>query len=215
MKYTVYQITNNVNGKIYIGKHQTKDINDGYMGSGKMLKRAIKKYGIENFTKDILHVFDTEEEMNEKEADLVTEEFCLRKDTYNLCIGGLGGFGYINQNALGSTEGRILGGMTQKPRVVKQFKDQSQSKSWHEKRVSTIIERHGRQAFATFTGKTHTEETKQKISKAKNGKGLGNENSQYGTMWITNGLSNKKINKTELIPEGWYKGRKINIGPIV
>lgn len=37
----------------------------------------------------------------------------------------------------------------------------------------------------------------------------GESNSQYGTMWITNGEINKKIRKTEPIPEGYYKGRKL------
>lgn len=90
--FTIYRVTNKVNGKIYIGKHQTKNLEDGYMGSGKNLKRAIKKYGIENFTKEILFIFDTEEEMNSKEKELVTEEFCLREDTYNICEGGKGGW---------------------------------------------------------------------------------------------------------------------------
>lgn len=49
MKYTIYKITNKVTGKIYIGKHQTEDLNDGYMGSGKLLKRAQEKYGINSF----------------------------------------------------------------------------------------------------------------------------------------------------------------------
>lgn len=36
---------------------------------------------------------------------------------------------------------------------------------------------------------------------------LGNKNSQYGSMWITDGASNKKIHKGDDIPTGWKKGR--------
>jgi len=107
--YTIYKITNTTNGKIYIGKHQTKDLNDGYMGSGKRLKRAISKYGIENFTKEILFTFDNETDMNAKEAELVTNEFCLREDTYNLCPGGKGGWGYLNNQVL-TVEDRVRAG---------------------------------------------------------------------------------------------------------
>lgn len=102
MFYTVYRITNNLNGKFYIGKHQTKNINDGYMGSGKRLKQAIKKYGIENFSKEILHVFETEEEMNAKEKELVI----ITEDSYNLCDGGKGGFSYINSSGIAKFKGR-------------------------------------------------------------------------------------------------------------
>ena len=93
MYFTIYKITNKINRKTYIGKHQTNDLDDGYFGSGKMLKRAIKKYGIENFTKEILFIFDTEAEMNYKEKELVE----VGPNSYNLCEGGKGGFGYINK----------------------------------------------------------------------------------------------------------------------
>ena len=88
MHYTIYKITNKINGKTYIGKHQTTDLNDGYMGSGKLLKKVIEKYGLENFTKEILFDFNNEAEMNSKEAELVV----VSEETYNLCPGGHGRF---------------------------------------------------------------------------------------------------------------------------
>lgn len=91
MFYTIYKVTNILNGKVYVGKHQTNNPNDGYYGSGKFIKTAIKKYGKENFIKEVLFVFETEAEMNSKEKELITEEFVSRKDTYNAGIGGEGG----------------------------------------------------------------------------------------------------------------------------
>jgi hypothetical protein len=91
MFYTIYKITNNINNKFYIGKHQTLDINDSYYGSGKALKKAIKKYGKSSFKKEILFIFDNELEMNDKEKELITEELVQREDTYNMGVGGEGG----------------------------------------------------------------------------------------------------------------------------
>jgi len=93
MYYTIYKITNKTNNKYYIGKHQTNNIDDGYMGSGKLLRRAINKHGINNFVKEILHIFDNEQDMNNKEKELVV----IGEQSYNLCDGGKGGFGYINK----------------------------------------------------------------------------------------------------------------------
>ena len=61
------------------------------MGSGKYIVRAIKKYGVENFKKEILFECASQEELNSKERELVNEDFVNRKDTYNLVMGGIQG----------------------------------------------------------------------------------------------------------------------------
>jgi len=91
MFYTIYKTTNLINGKYYLGKHQTENLNDDYLGSGSAIKSAIKKYGRKFFTKEILFVFTTEEEMNRKEKELITEDLVASKNTYNKGVGGEGG----------------------------------------------------------------------------------------------------------------------------
>ena len=208
MFYTIYKITNLLDGKIYIGKHQTKDLNDGYMGSGKHLKRAITKHGIENFKKEILFQFDNEADMNAKEAELVTEEFVKLATNYNICVGGQGGFSYINDQVW-SRDKRLLHNAR-----VSGFKTLDRTKydfASYAKRANEIrsnLIRSGDLDPVGFSGRKHSDETRQKMSKSKN---VGSSNSQFGTMWITNGQENKKIKKdVDIIPEGWYKGRKSN-----
>ena len=106
MFYIVYKTTNKVNSKFYIGIHKTVDLNDEYLGSGKYLNYAIEKYGLENFNKEILYVFDNQEEMFAKEAEIVTEDFINENNTYNLKKGGFGGFDYINRNKIGGFVGK-------------------------------------------------------------------------------------------------------------
>jgi hypothetical protein len=89
--YYVYETVCLENGKIYVGAHKTKNLNDNYIGSGKILSHAIKKYGRDKFIRKILKFFDTEKEMFEYETVLVNEEFLNRDDVYNLSLGGLGG----------------------------------------------------------------------------------------------------------------------------
>lgn len=98
--YYVYQITNKINGSIYVGIHATDNINDGYMGSGLLIRRAIKKYGIENFVKIILFEGNSYQELLDKETEIVTTEFINREDTYNLREGGNGSAALIFEKEL-------------------------------------------------------------------------------------------------------------------
>ena len=216
MYYTIYKIVNKINGKEYIGKHQTKNLDDGYMGSGRLIRQAIEKYEKEAFKKEILFIFKTEEEMNTKEAELVTKNFVKEDTNYNLCPGGQGGWGYINSNGLthiGHTkDSRRKASIKRNER--KRFLHKN-DREWHDNFVNTLKStwkiklKNG--YVNSFTGKEHSIETKQKIGETNSKHQLGDKNSQYGTMWITNGVENRKIKKIDDIPKGWYKGRKMPI----
>lgn len=97
MIHTIYKTTNLITSMHYIGYHSTENINDNYLGSGKYLKRAIKKYGKTNFVKEILFVFDNREDALLKEAEIVNREFVLSTDNYNFKEGGIGGINHIRR----------------------------------------------------------------------------------------------------------------------
>lgn len=89
--YYIYRIINNKNGKTYIGQHKYNDINDSYMGSGTILKKAKEKYGIENFSKEILYSeIKTREEADKIEIQTIKEERESGHGEYNITDGGEG-----------------------------------------------------------------------------------------------------------------------------
>ena len=83
-----YKITNTINGHFYYGIHSTDNLDDGYMGSGTRLKTAYKKYGMENFEKEILKFFNTRKEASDYEAEMVTETLIKEDNCYNIKKGG-------------------------------------------------------------------------------------------------------------------------------
>ena len=104
MKYIVYETTNLVNNKIYIGIHKTvnPEVFDNYIGCGCLTTQpwtymhpkthfqyAVKKYGPKNFRRKTLAIFDTLEEASNLEAELVNEKFLQRSDVYNMILGGI------------------------------------------------------------------------------------------------------------------------------
>lgn len=204
MFYTVYKVTNILNGKYYIGKHQTKDLDDGYMGSGKLIRRAIRKHGLENFKKEILHVFDNEQDMNQREAELVT----VSEETYNLCDGGKGGWSYVNRSRT-SEENAEYGSIGGKSCVEKHLAAMKKNLYEHSIRNGKLLQQKIKDGLLLngFKNKRHSEKTKQKMRKHKN---AGEKNGSYGTCWITNETENKKIPKDALdkwLEMGYHKGR--------
>ena len=202
--YTVYKITNTINGEYYIGKHQTQLLEDGYMGSGKLLHRQFEEYGMQWFKKEILHVFDTEEEMNQKEAELVDVD---DPKSLNLCPGGQGGFGYINKNnlAVDLNEQR-----RRNPEQIKEWARKGADKGGRktvQQRLAAGLSPWGKIQGEHWIGRKHTEETKRKMSISAINKHNGKKNSQYGTKWITNGVDSKKIKAHDELPSGWRYGR--------
>jgi group I intron endonuclease len=146
MFYYLYQITNLVNNKIYVGVHKTININDGYMGSGKVIQRAIERHGIDNFKKEILETFDNSKPMYAREKEIVTDEFLLREETYNLRQGGFGGFDYINKSGIPKMLGK------------------HHSQETKDRLSEVLIERRN-----SGTAPKMTEEVRKNISKAKLG----------------------------------------------
>lgn len=156
MFYTIYKTSNKVNGKWYIGYHATEDLNDSYLGSGKNLKKAIKKYGEEAFFKQVLYVFPTKEEALQKEAELVTEYVVKDKNSYNVKEGGEGGWSHIVYLAKNDKDWRDKR-YENTSNQVKQLHKEGKLKGWKELGVRG-------KSIKGFKGKNHTEETKRKIS---------------------------------------------------
>ena len=128
------------------------------MGSGKLIRRAIAKYGVENFEKVILHIFDNEEEMNAKEKELVF----LGESSYNLCDGGKGGFGYINANKLGGTLGLKHSDVTKQKLSIRTKQHQNKNPELKVKLKEWNILNGN-----PMSGRKHSEETKRKMAEAR------------------------------------------------
>ncbi len=202
----LYKTTNLINEKYYYGMHSTSNLDDDYLGSGKRLRYSIRKYGKDNFKREIIKMFDTREELIQAEIDLITEELLSEINCMNLKLGGSGGFSIEQQkiNAENSNKIQKLLHLNPEWLLNKQNKcREALYKKLESGELKTLY-------FYNWENKQHSKETKEKMSKSKKGTGIGNTNSQFGTCWITKNNINKKIKKVDLdlyLNDGWFKGR--------
>lgn len=231
MFYTVYKITNLINGRFYVGVHKTSNIEDGYMGSGVLINAAIEKYGIDNFEKEILYVFDNQEDMYEKEAEIVNEEFVSDPQTYNLMLGGYGGDTWRSPEKRSQAmkarwedpEYRAKATRELKERwaVPAYVKRQSEVRKrlWQKPEFrEKVMDSHSKpevRAKMSYGSRMNwmCEEYRQKMSehaiKMWECEEFRQRQSEIRSqkVWITDGKNNRRINQGEELPEGWSKGR--------
>lgn len=154
----IYKITR-FDGKYYIGLHSTDNLDDGYFGSGKYLWNSIRKYGKEAHTKEIIEFLPDRNSLKIREAEIVNEE-CVRDSLcMNLKLGGEGGWDHITDN-----EGRRRGGITASHAII-DFVRSDEGREQSRQKMNRLHE-DGIVKFDNFKGKKHSQETRDRISKA-------------------------------------------------
>ena len=206
----IYKTTNLITGRFYIGMHSTNNLEDRYFGSGKILGYSIKKYGIENHKIERLEFFEDRKKLSGRESEIVNESLLKDPLCMNLAYGGSGSWLYQNSNS----EIQRSKGNKANEKIRWLIKNDPE---WVQKRHKNMSKgqkesyENGREIIPppNWSGKKHRDSSKEKIGKSNSIKQKGSFNSQFGTCWITNGKDNKKINKKDLIPNGWKYGRKM------
>ena len=183
----IYETTNLVNGKKYIGK-RVKSYFQGtnYLGSGRHLRNAVHKYGKENFSVELLEKCYSNEELNRREYEIIEERNAVDSPNYyNLINGGQNGLSGFHH----SEESKRISSLSNR----------------NQKR-SEIVKLHMSQNHADvrgtnnpFYGKSHSDETRKKISDTLQGH-------YKGYVWYNNSITHGKyLEGTQ--PEGWVRGK--------
>lgn len=215
--FLVYKTINKIKGEYYIGVHVTDDIDDDYLGSGKRLRFSVEKYGRESFEKQIIAIFDNPIDMFNMEAELVNEVTLKDPLCLNLKTGGYGGWNLKDKSLIYSSEHQKRRSKMGDP--IWRAENAEKISEWSKKGLilaqeKLAIMRKSGYVSKGSTGKHHSEEFKQRMSKIMSEAMAGEKNSQYGTCWIHSLIEkrSKKIKKEELsswLELGWIVGRKI------
>jgi group I intron endonuclease len=221
----IYKITNKINNKIYIGKDTTN--NPNYYGSGTLISKSIKKYGVENFIKEIIETCDSNDILCEREKYWISFfNSCNLQIGYNISKGGDGGDTLSNHPSITEIKQKISNSM--KKRVFSEEHRNNLSKnhmSTRYKKGKTFEEIYGEEIANIYKNKLKLSRQKYKTEKERLGEsydrvislstdrfiGDNNPMRKHKYLWYINPLNNDvtRIKEGEPIPEGFIKGRKI------
>ena len=137
--YFIYKITNTFNNKLYIGQHYGY-LDDSYIGSGKILRYAINKYGIDNFKREILELCESKQKANEREKYYIQYYNATGKNGYNITSGGTGGDTLTNNPNL---------------TAIKQKMKDNHSTFWNGRKHTQKTRQKIKEHHADFSGKNH------------------------------------------------------------
>jgi hypothetical protein len=131
--FIIYKTTCLETNKYYVGMHKTNNLQDGYLGSGKLLKRSLNKYGKENHVFEILEYLNDLESLIKRETEIVNETLLSDKMCMNLKVGGTGGFmNEEHRKKAQAAGGRAMVKIAIKARLDKLKNDTEFKKNWIE-----------------------------------------------------------------------------------
>lgn len=196
----VYKTTNTINEKFYIGK----DVNnkDSYLGSGLLLKKAIKKYGKESFKKEVLEFCNNIDELNKKEKYWILKTDAIKLG-YNIAEGGTGGDTFTNNPNKKEISEKYFGRKHTQETKDKISKNNARLSGInhpnYNKKQTEITKQKRKDKFLKdgfpMEGKLHSEETKKLISNKKKGSKFTEEHKRN----LSKGQQGKK-RKTTICP---------------
>lgn len=208
----IYRTTCLITGKFYVGMHSTDNLEDGYLGSGKILGYSRQKYGDENHVREILEMLPSREALKLREKEIVNEELLANPLNINLKYGGDGGWDHkpgipIHQQNVDVMRRARLAAETKRHRM----KNPDYANALHQK-ISRAMNGNN-----NWEGKSHSTETKDKMSASMRGRYDGKNNPSFGSCWVTNGIKPIKIKQEQLeeyLTNGYSRGRRLAHRPM-
>jgi hypothetical protein len=205
----IYKTTNLLTGKFYIGMHSTNKLEDGYLGGGDIVNFSIKKYGRKNHKREILEFLEDRNSLDCREREIVNEELLKNPLCMNLVEGGNGGFSLSPAHCKKFSD---AGHEAFRKRLKE---DPDFKESFGKKQGDHFKDLWAKGTFdhldlGTFRGKKHSEEAKIRIGLANSEHQKGENNSQYGKVWVNKEKDVKKIDPSELeeyLRNEWSRGR--------